>query len=118
LTILLGIESRIQADYLVVEDAKTLWAMLGSASQSMLKLNIFKITEGLRNIKLKDCGDSDNYTSRINRTVKDFNICAVTTALLTTDTDAADTDSAKAIAKRSEQDHIIFLHHGIQRYYE
>jgi hypothetical protein len=75
-TILLGMEPRILAVYTVVEDAKTLWELLASAYKSKLKLNIFEMKEELWTIKLQDCGDVDNYVSRINRKVKDCNLCA------------------------------------------
>jgi len=58
-TILLGMEPRIQAEYTVVDDSKTLWEKLASAYKSKLKLNIFKIREDLWSIKLQDCGDVD-----------------------------------------------------------
>jgi len=73
-TILHGMEPRIQAEYTVVDDAKTLWEKLASAYKSKLKLNIFKIREDLWSIKLQDCGDVDNYASRIDRKVKDYNL--------------------------------------------
>ena len=50
-TVLLGMELRIQAEYTVVNDAKTLWKMLASAYKSKLKLNIFEIREDLWSIK-------------------------------------------------------------------
>jgi hypothetical protein len=53
-TILLGMEPRIQAEYMVVDDAKTLWEKLASAYKSKLKLNIFEIREDLWSIKLQD----------------------------------------------------------------
>ena len=53
-TILLSMEPRIQAEYTVVDDAKTLWEKLASAYKSNLKLNIFEITEDLWSIKLHD----------------------------------------------------------------
>jgi len=111
-TILLGMEPRIQAEYTVVDDAKTLWEKLASAYKSKRKLNIFEIREDLWSIKLQDCGDVDNYASRIDRKVKDYNLCAWPS---TTDTDATDTDSAKTIAKMSEQEHIFYLLRGIPR---
>jgi len=84
-TIVLGMEPRIQAEYTVVEDAKTLWKKLASAYKSMLKLNSFRIREALWSIKLQDCGDVDNYASRIDRKVKEYNLYA---GPMTTDTDA------------------------------
>ena len=109
-TILLGMEPRIQAEYTVVDDAKTLWEKLASAYKSKVKLNIFEIREDLWSIKLQDCGDVDNYASRIDRKVKDYNLCAGPT---TTDTDAD--ANAKTIAKMSEQEHIFYLLRGIPR---
>jgi hypothetical protein len=40
-------EPRIQAEYTVVDNAKTLWKKLTSADKSKLKVNIFEITENL-----------------------------------------------------------------------
>ena len=42
-TILLGMELRIQAEFTVIEDAKTPWEKVASAYKSKLKLNIFEI---------------------------------------------------------------------------
>jgi len=113
-TILLGMEPRIQAEYTVVDDAKTLWEKLASAYKSKLKFNIFEIREDLWSIKLQDCGDVDNYASRIDQKVKDYTLCAGPTAPSTTDTDA-DTDTAKTIARMNEQEHIFYLLRGIPR---
>jgi len=68
--ILLSMEARIQAESTVVNDAKTLSEMLASACKSKLKLNIFEIREDLSSIKLQNCGDVDNYASRIDWKVK------------------------------------------------
>ena len=80
-----------------------------------MKLNIFEIREDLWRIKLQDCRDVDNYASQIDRKIKDYNLCAGPTPPSTTDTDATDMDSAKTIAKMSEQEHIFYLLHGIPR---
>ena len=114
-TILIGMEPRIQAEYTVVDDAKTLWEKLASAYKSKLKLNIFQNMEDLWSIKLQDCGDVDNYTSRIDRKVKDYNVCAGPTTPLNIDTDATITDSAKTITRMSEQERIFHLLRGIPR---
>jgi len=111
-TILLGMEPRIEAEYTVINDAKMLWEQLASAYKSKLKLNIFEIREDLWSIKLQDCGDVDNYASRIDPNVKHYNLWAGPT---TTDADATDTDSAKTIAKMSDQEHISYLLCGIPR---
>jgi hypothetical protein len=108
-TILPGMESRIQVEYTVVDDAKTRWEKLASAYKAMLKLNIFQIREELWSIKLQGCGDVDNYASRIDRKVKDYNLSSGPS---TTDTDGV---TAETIAKISEQEHIFYLLHGIPR---
>jgi len=72
-TILQGMEPRIRAEYMVVDDEKTLCEKLASAYKSKLKLNILKIREDLWRIEGQDCGDVDNYASWIDRKVKDYN---------------------------------------------
>jgi len=115
-TIILGMEPRIQAQYTVVEDAKTPWDKPASAYKSKLKLNIFEIREDLWSIKLQDCRDVDNYASRIDRKIKDYNFWAGPT---TADTDAADTHAnPKTIPKMSEQEAIFHLLRGIPRNHE
>jgi hypothetical protein len=60
LTILLRMEPRIQAENRVVNDVKTFWEKLASASKSKRKLNIFEIREDLGSNTQYDCGDVDN----------------------------------------------------------
>ena len=105
-TILLGMEPRIQAEYMVVDDAKSLWEKLASAYKSKLKLNIFEIGEDFWSIKLQDCGDVDSYALWTNLTVRDYHLCAGPS---TTDTDATNMDSAKTISQMSEREHIFYL---------
>jgi hypothetical protein len=96
---------------MVVEDAKMLWETLASAYKPQLKLKFFEVGEDLWSIQLQDRRDVDNYASRIDRNIKDNNLCAGSS---TTDTDD-DMDSAKTIAKMSEQQHIFYLLHVIPR---
>jgi len=120
-TILLGMEPRIQAEYTVVDNAKMLWEKIAAAYKSKQKLNIFEIREDLWSIKLQDCGDVDNYTSRIDRKVKNYNLCAGPTATSTAGTDTVDTDTdvnAKTIAKMSEKEHVCYLLRGVRRHDE
>jgi hypothetical protein len=99
---------------MVVDDAKTLWGTVASAYKSTLKLNIFEIREDLSRIRLQDCEDVDIYASRIDREVKDLNLCAGPIAPSNAGTDAADTDAnAKTITAMSEQEHIVYLRRGI-----
>jgi hypothetical protein len=111
LCILLGMEPRIQAEYTVVKDAKTLWEKLASAYKSKQKLNIFQIWEDLWSIQRQQSRDVDNNALRINEKVKDYYLC---TRPSTTDTDA-DTETAETIAKMSEQEPIFDLLRGITR---
>jgi hypothetical protein len=116
-TIPLSMEPKIQVEYTVIEDAKTLWEQLASAYKSKLKLNIFEIREHLSSIKLQDCGDVNNSRSQIDLKVKDYNLCTRPTAPLTIDTDS-DKVTAKTIPKMSEQEHIFYLLCGIPRNHE
>jgi len=111
LTILLGMEPRIQEEYTVVKDAKTIWGKLTSAYKSKLKLHIFRITEEIWSIKQQNCWDVDDYTSQIDPKVKDYNLCAgpSTTAIDT------NMDSAKTNTRMSEQECIFYLLCGIPR---
>jgi hypothetical protein len=114
-TILLSMNPRIQVEYTVVDDAKTLWEKLASTYKSKLKRNIFEIGEDLWSTKLQDSGDVINYALRSDQNVKDYDLCAGPSSPSTTDTDAADRDSAMGIAKMSEQEHIFYLLCGIPR---
>jgi hypothetical protein len=104
-TTLQDMEPRIQAEYQVVDDAKTLWEKLASVYMSKLKLNIIEIREDHWSIKLQDCGDVANYAPRINRKNKDDNLYAGPT---TTDSDA-DMNSAKTNAKMNKQEQTLYL---------
>jgi len=117
-TILLGMEPCIQPEYTVVNNGNTHLEMLTSANRLKLMLNIFDIWEELWRMKLEDSWDDDNNTSLIDRIIDDYNHNAVPTTPWTTDTDAADMDSAKIIAKMSEQEHIVNLFRVIQTYNE
>jgi len=75
-TILLGMEAKIQAEYTVVEDVKTLWEKLASGYTSKLKLNMFGVRKDLWSIKLLDCGDVDNKASQMAWNVLDCFLCA------------------------------------------
>jgi len=105
-------EPRIQAEYLVVDNVKTLWQKLASALKSKLMLSNFEIRDDLWSTKLWDCRDVDNAESRMDSTVKDYNPCARPSI---SDTDAADTDTAKTISQMSEQKDIFNLLWGIPR---
>ena len=51
-TILLGMEPRLQNEYMDVKGAKELWEKLATAYRTKLQLNIFDISEDLLNLRL------------------------------------------------------------------
>jgi hypothetical protein len=102
-------EPRIQAEYTVVEDAKTLWEKLASAYKSKLKLKIFEIRQDIWSSRLEPCGDVDNYALRIDWKFKEYNLCPGPSTTVT------DADTAKSNPKVSEQEHIFYLLRGIPR---
>jgi hypothetical protein len=60
-TLLLGMEPRIQVEYMVVKDANMPWENIASTYKLKLKLNISEIREDRWGIKRPDCGDVDHY---------------------------------------------------------
>jgi len=95
-TIQLCMELGFHADYMVADDANTLWEPPASVYQSEGKLNICKIIEDHWSINQLNCRDVDNYTLLINRMFKDYILYREGS---TTDTDATNTDYSKTIAK-------------------
>jgi hypothetical protein len=104
-TILLGMESRLQASYMDIDDAQTLWEKLAAAYKSKLKLNVFQIREELLQIKLEDCGDVETYASRIDRKVKDYNLCS----------EPSTAANAKSVGRMMDEEHVFYLLRGIPR---
>ena len=74
-TILLSVEPRLQALYLEITEARTLWEKLATVYKSKLKFNVFEIRQELVGIRLEDCYDVDTYASQIDQKVKDYNFC-------------------------------------------
>jgi len=65
-TILLGMEPRLQASYMEITEARTLWEKLATAYKAKLKFNVFQIREELLGIRLEDCDDVDTYALQID----------------------------------------------------
>jgi len=103
-TILLGMEPRLQASYMEITDARTLWEKLATAYKAKLKFNVFQIREELLGIRLEDCDDVDTYALRIDQKVKDYNLCS-----------EPSTSDAKTLAKMTDEEHVSYLLRGIPR---
>ena len=105
-TILLGIEPRLQASYMEITDARTLWEKLATAYKAKLKFNVVQIREELLGIRLKDCDDVETYALRIDQKVKDYNLCSEPST-----SDA----TTRTLAKMTDEEHVFYLLRGIPR---
>jgi len=105
-TILLGMEPRLQASYMEITDARTLWEKLATAYKAKLKFNVVQIREELLGIRLKDCDDVETYALRIDQKVKDYNLCSEPST-----SDA----TTRTLAKMTDEEHVFYLLRGIPR---
>jgi hypothetical protein len=64
--ILLGMEPWLQALYMEITDAQTLWEKLATVYTAKLQLNVFQIWEEHLWIRLKDCDKVDSYSLRLD----------------------------------------------------
>jgi len=77
-TIHLVMERSLQQQYGIQKDAKALWDKLKEHYKSKLKLNVLALRDEMLAVKLSDCENVQEYTSRIQSYVNDFNLCADT----------------------------------------
>jgi len=105
-TILLGMEPRLQASYMEITDARTLWEKLATAYKAKLKFNVFQIREELLGIRLEECDDVETYALRIDQKVKDYNLCSEPST-----SDA----TTRTLAKMTDEEHVFYLLRGIPR---
>jgi len=75
-TILLAMERSLQQQYGVQKDAKALWDQLKEDYKSRVKLNVWALREEISAVKLRDCENVQEYASKIQGHVNDFNLCA------------------------------------------
>jgi hypothetical protein len=101
-TILLAIERSLQQQYCVQKDAKALWEQLKEDYKSKVKLNVSALRDEMSAVRLSDCENVQEYASKIQSYVNDFNLCADTDTSLST---------GSGTMPRSE--HIYFLLKGI-----
>jgi len=105
-TILLGMEPRLQASYMEITDARTLWEKLTTAYKAKLKFNVFQIREELLGLRLEECDDVETYALRIDQKVKDYNLCSEPST-----SDA----KTRTLAKMTDEEHVFYLLRGIPR---
>ena len=104
-TILFSKEPRLQASYMEITDARTLWEKLATAYKAKLKFNVFQIQDKLLGIRLEDCDDVDTYALRIEQKVKDYNLCS----------EPLSSDVTRNSTKMTNMAHVFDLLHGIPR---
>jgi len=97
----------IDASYMEITDAWTLWEKLATAYKSKLKFNVFQIREELLGIRLEDCVDVNTYALRIDQKIKDYNLCS--------EPSTSSSDATRTLAKMTDEEHMFYLLRGIPR---
>jgi len=99
-TILLAMERSLQQQYGVQKDAKTLWDQLKEDYKSKMKLNVWALRDEMSAVKLRDCENVQEYASKIQGYVNDFNLCA---------------DSSTGSGMMPKSEHSYYLMQGIPK---
>jgi len=76
LTILLAMERSLQQQYGVQQDAKALWDQLKEDFKSKVKLIEWALQDEMSSVRLGDCENVQNYASKIQGYMNNFNLCA------------------------------------------
>jgi len=77
-TILLTMERALQQQYGVQTDSKALWDQLKEDYKSKVKLNVWALRDKMSAVRLSNCDNVQEYASKIQSYVNDFNLCANT----------------------------------------
>jgi hypothetical protein len=77
-TILLAMERSLQQQYGVQKDAKALWDQLKEDYRLKVKLNVWALPDEMSGVRLSDWENVQEYASKIQWYVNDFNLCANT----------------------------------------
>jgi hypothetical protein len=77
-TILLAMERSLHQQYGIQKNAKALWDQLKEDYKSKVKLNVWALRDVMSAVRLSDCEDVQEYSSKIQRCINDFNLCAIT----------------------------------------
>ena len=99
-TILLAMERSSQQQYGVQKDAKALWDQLKEDYKSKVKVNDWALRDEMSAVKLRDCENVQEYASKIQGHVNDFNLCA---------------DSSTGSSMMPKSKHSYYLMQGIPR---
>jgi hypothetical protein len=103
-TILLAMERSLQQQYGVQKDAKALWDQLKEDYKSKVKLNVWALRDEMSAVRLSDCENVQEYASKIQSYVDDFNLCADT-----------DTSSSTGSGTMPKSEHTYYLMKGIPK---
>jgi len=101
-TILLAMERSLQQQYGVQKDAKALWDQLKEDYKSKVKLNVWALRDEMSAVKLRDCENVQEYASKIQGYVNDFNL-------------SADSDSSTGSGTMPKSEHSYYLMKGIPK---
>jgi len=82
LPILLMMERSLHQQYGVQKDAKALWDQLKEDYKSKVKLNVWALCNDMSAVKLSNCENVQEYASKIQGYVNDFNLCADSDSLI------------------------------------
>jgi len=99
-TILLAMERSLQQQYGIQKDAKALWDQLKEDYKSKVKLNVWALRDEMSAVKLRDCENVQEYASKIQGHVNDFNLCA---------------DSSTGSGTMPKSEHSYYLMQGIPK---
>jgi len=102
-TILLAMERSLQQQYGIQKDAKALWDQLKKDYKSKVKLNVSALRDEMSAVRLSDCENVQEYASKIQSYVNDFNLCA--------DTDSSSTGSGTM----PNSEHTYYLMKGVPK---
>jgi len=103
-TILLAMERSLQQQYGVQKDAKALWDQLKEDYKSKVKLNVWALRDEMSAVRLSDCENVQEYASKIQSYVNDFNLCA--------DTDSSSSTGSGTMPK---SEHTYYLMKGVPK---
>jgi hypothetical protein len=86
----------------IQKDAKALWDQLKEDYKSKAKLNVWALQDEMSAVRLSDCENVQEYTSKIQSYVNDFNLCA-------------DSDSSTGSDTMLKSEHTYYLMKGIPK---
>jgi len=99
-TVLLAMERSLQQQYGVQKDAMALWDQLKEDDKSKVKLNVWALRDEMSAVKLRDCDNVQEYASKIQGYVNDFNLYA---------------DSSTGSGTMPNSEHSYYLMYGIPK---